>query len=300
VELARLEEPALVPQTVAKALGVPEQAERLALDGLLEALRGRQLLLAMDNCEHLLSASAQLAERALAETNVSVLATSREPLSIVGERQYLVAPLSLPPAPQAAGDVDDVAESEAVQLFAERARRIVPAFAVTADNANLVAEICHNLDGIPLAIELASARMKVLTVEQIAARIDNHFELLPPTTHLSYSHHETLRAAIDWSHDLLSEAEQILLRRLSVFAGGCSLETVECVCGDEGVQREDVLDLTSSLVDKSLVIADTLQRGVARYTLLEPVRQYAREKLAAAVTGTCNDTCIWRRSRRPN
>ena len=285
VELARLADPALVAQTVAKALRVPEQAERPALEGLLEALDAKQLLLVLDNCEHLLEACGQLVERMLAETKASVLATSREPLGVMGEKQYPVAPLAAPPASLPEDDADGlalIARYDAVQLFMERARAGVPAFELTADNAGAIAEICRELDGIPLAIELASARVKVLTAEQIAGRLDDHFALLPPTAHMTRSHHETLRAAIDWSYDLLSEAEQALLRRLSIFAGGCTLATAETICAGEGVAREQVLDLVSSLVRKSLVIADTLQRSEARYALLETIRQYAREKLAAA------------------
>lgn len=283
VELARLAQTALVAQTVAKALGVPEQAERPALEGLVETLQEKRLLLVLDNCEHLLGACAQLVERVLEETGVSVLATSREPLSVQGERVYPVAPLSLPPGAISTEYVKEIGQYEAVQLFVQRARATVPAFELTAENAGAVAEICRELDGIPLAIELASARVNVLTAGQIAARLDDQFKLLPPTTHGNYSHHETLRAAIDWSHDLLSEAEQTVLRRLSVFAGGCSLATAESVCAGEGVERDQMLDLISSLVSKSLVVAETLQRGEARYSLLETIRQYGQDKLKEAM-----------------
>ncbi|MFW6184735.1 MAG: ATP-binding protein [Chloroflexota bacterium] len=282
VELARLANPALVAQTVAKTLRVPEQAERTALDGLVEALQGRELLLVLDNCEHLLSACRELSERLLAETPASVLATSREPLGLSGEKLYPVAPLATPPASLPPGDVDGIAQYDAVQLFVTRAQAIVPAFELTAENKGAVAEICRELDGIPLAIELASARVKVLTAGQIAARLDDQFELLPPTTPDTYSHHDTLRAAIDWSHDLLSEPEQALLRRLSVFMGGCSLNTAETVCAGEGVEPGQIVELLSSLVTKSIVVAETLRRSEARYTLLEPIRQYAREKLIAS------------------
>jgi non-specific serine/threonine protein kinase len=282
VELARLADPALIAQTVAKVLRVPEQADRPALEGLLEALEDRHLLLVLDNCEHLLNGCGQLVERLLAATDVSVLATSREPLSVGGEILYPVAPLSLPPRPHAGHDADEISQFDAIQLFVERARAILPAFELTADNAGLVASICRRLDGIPLAIELASARVNVLALEQIASRLDDRFELLPPATHVTRSHHDTLRAAVDWSYDLLSEPEQILLRRLSVFAGGCSLASAEIVCAEEGIEKRQVLDLVSSLVDKSLIVAKTLQRGEARYSLLETIRQYAQEKLIAS------------------
>jgi predicted ATPase/DNA-binding CsgD family transcriptional regulator len=282
VELARLMDPALVPLTIAKVLRVPEQPGRLLLDGLLDALHGRQLLLTLDNCEHLLPASAQLVATLLAKTEINILATSREPLGVMGERVFPVAPLSLPPPTLAVDSLDDIAQFEAVQLFIERTRSSLPHFRLTFDNVAAVTKICRQLDGIPLAIELASARLNVLTVEQIAARLDNLFELLPHAAHVAYSHHDTLHAAISWSYDLLSAPEQLLLLRLSVFAGGCSLTTAETVCTGDGVVREQVLTLLASLVNKSLVVADTLQRAEARYALLEPIRQYAQEKLILA------------------
>ncbi len=279
VELARLANPALIPQTVARVLHIAEQPDRPSLECLLDALDDKQLLLVLDNCEHVLSGCTQLVEPLLAVTEVNILATSREPLNLMGERLYPVAPLSLPPPTLPADDVDGMGQFDAIQLFVARARTLLPTFELTAENAGVVASICRNLDGIPLAIELASARMNVLTAEQIAARLDNHFELLSPATHVTYSHHDTLRAAIDWSHDLLSTSEQVMLRRLSVFAGSYSLTNVETVCVGAGLKREQVLELLSSLVDKSLVMAETLQRGEARYSLLETIRQYAGEKL---------------------
>jgi predicted ATPase/DNA-binding NarL/FixJ family response regulator len=278
VELAHLGDPVLVPQAVAKVLHVREQRGRPMVDGLLETLQKKQLLLVLDNCEHVLSACAQLVEALLAATEISMLATSREPLGVVGELRYPLPPLALPPRTL---PPDEMGQFDAVQLFVERARAILPDFALTADNAAVVASICHHLDGLPLAIELASARVNVLTVEQIAARLNDRFELLA-ASHMTYSHHHTLRAAIDWSYDFLSTPEQIMLRRLSVFAGGCSLATAETVCAGDGVEREQVLELQSSLVNKSLVVAHTLQRSEARYTLLETIRQYAQEQLRAA------------------
>ena len=282
VELARLNDPQFVPKAVARAVRVAEQPNRPLVDVLLETLQDKQLLLVLDNCEHVLSACAQLVASMLATTDVSILATSREPLSVKGEMLYPVAPLSLPPLTLSADDADDFGRFDAIQLFVERARTILPAFELSEDNAAVVARICQNLDGIPLAIELASARINVLTAEQIAARLDNHFELLTPATHVTYSHHDTLRAAIDWSHDLLTEPEQVLLRRLSVFAAGCSLTTAETVCAGDGIEREQLLGLLSTLVNKSLVVAKTLQRGEACYSLLETIRQYAEEKLKAS------------------
>lgn len=279
IELAPLTDPALIPQTVAKALHLPEQPDRPSLESLLEAVQDQQILLALDNCEHLLRACAQFVEALLAETTVSVLATSRELLGIPGESIFPVPPLSLPPLSVSADNPDEIGNFEAIELFVDRARARLPAFELSAENAEAVAKICRDLDGIPLAIELASARLNVLTAEQIAARLEDQFELLSPAAQVTHSHHETLRAAIDWSHDLLPEPEQVLLRRLSVFAASCSLNTAIDVCAGEGIESEQVLELLSSLVDKSLVVAETLQRGAARYTLLETIRQYAYEKL---------------------
>jgi predicted ATPase/DNA-binding NarL/FixJ family response regulator len=282
VNLARLTDPILIPPALAKVVRVAEQPGRPLLDGLLEALHDRQLLLVLDNCEHLLSACAELVEALLAATGMSILATSREPLGVMGEMLYPVAPLSLPPLTLSAADVDGLAQFDAIHLFVERARAILPSFELTPINVAAVASICRQLDGIPLAIELACARLNILTPEQIATRLGNLFELLPPATHVAYSHHHTLRAAIGWSHNLLSAPEQLLLLRLSVFAGGCSLTTAETVCTGDGVAHGQVLELLASLVNKSLVVADTLQRAEARYALLEPIRQYAQEKLIMA------------------
>jgi predicted ATPase/DNA-binding CsgD family transcriptional regulator len=277
IELARLADEDLVSQSVARVLHIVEQPGLSAIEQLLEALRDRRLLLVLDNCEHVLDACARLATRLLAETEVSILATSRQPLSVTGEVLYPLAPLAVPPLTLTTAGVD---RFDATRLFVERARAILPHFALTADNADAVAGICWRLDGLPLAIELASARVNVLAVQQIAARLDDFFEL--PATHATLSHHQTMRAAIDWSYDLLTELEQVLLRRLSVFVGGCSLGMVETVCVGDGVDGHDVLELLSSLVNKSLVVAETLHGGEARYSLLETIRQYAREKLDAS------------------
>lgn len=278
VELARLADPALVPQAVAKVMRVAAQPSQPVEQALLSALQDKHVLLVLDNCEHLLSACAQLAEALLTTTAVSILATSRELLGVTGEMRYPVSPLALPSVttPRAA-----LGQFDAVQLFVERARAILPDFGLTPDNATAVAGICRQLDGIPLAIELASARLNILTVEQIAARLDDRFALLA-ASHLTRSPHRTLRAAIDWSYDSLSLPEQVLLRRLSVFTGGCTMATAEAVCIGDEIQREQLLPLLALLVNKSLVVAHTLQRGQARYALLETMRQYAQEKLIAS------------------
>jgi non-specific serine/threonine protein kinase len=278
VELAALSDAALVPQAIARAVHVPDQPGRPVVEGLQNALRHQHLLLVLDNCEHVLPACAALAAALLRRTAIAILATSREPLGVAGEQRYPVPPLELPPVLP----WEEIAQSDAVQLFVERAQAILPAFALTPDNAAAIAAICRRLEGIPLAIELASARVNILTLEQIATRLSDSLDLLGTAPHVTYSHHHSLRAAIDWSYELLSPAEQALLRRLSVFAGGASLTTAAAVCAGPGVPREQVLDLLASLVDKSLVLAHTLQAGEARYTLLDTIRQYAQEKLRAA------------------
>ena len=278
VELARLADSTLVPQAVAKVLNIVEQSGTPLMDTLLESLRGMQTLLVLDNCEHLLGACAQLAEAFAGRPNIKVLATSREPLGVIGETLYPVLPLALPAVRL---PIDEIRRVESVQLFVERARSILPTFGLTLDNAEIVSTICRDLDGIPLAIELASARVSVLNVKQIQERLDRRFDLLISTARAD-ERHRTLRAAIDWSYDLLSPSERILLQRLALFTAGFTFSTAESACAWGEIQREDVLDLLSSLVSKSLVVAETLQGSEARYRLLETIRQYAQEKLRAS------------------
>ncbi len=275
VELARLTDSSLVPQAVAKVLNVVEQSGTPLMDALLESLGEKQILLVLDNCEHLLGACAQLVEALAGCRNFRVLATSREPLGVIGETLYPVLPLALPAAQMS---VDEIRRVDTVRLFVERARSILPNFGLTPDNAEIVANICRDLDGIPLAIELASARVSILSVKQIQERLDRRLDLLISTTRAD-ERHRTLRAAIDWSYDLLSSSERRLLQRLTLFTAGFTLSTAESACAWGEIQRKDVLDLLSSLVSKSLVVAETLQGSEARYRLLETIRQYAQEKL---------------------
>jgi predicted ATPase/DNA-binding CsgD family transcriptional regulator len=279
VELAQLTDPNLVPKAVAKKLNVAERPDRPLVDGILDALHGKKLLLVLDNCEHMVNACARLVETLITLPDISILTTSREALGAPGEIIYPLSPMAAPPVSLS---MDDVVQFDAMQLYIERARAIVPRFTLTPENIGLVASVCRQLDGIPLAIELASARINVLTVEQIDARLNDRFKLLGEAVHVTSSHHRSLRAALDWSYDLLISPEQAVLRRLSVFAGGCSLATAEAVCTGEGVEREQVLDLLASLISKSLVVAQTLQQGEARYSLLETIRQYAHEKLISS------------------
>ncbi|HET8679528.1 MAG TPA: tetratricopeptide repeat protein [bacterium] len=280
VDLSPLSDPARVPQAVASALGVQEETGRPLPEVLGDYLLSKRALLMLDNCEHLTAACAELVEYLLRRCpDIRVLATSREILGTTGELTYSVPSLSVPdprqhPAPAEATDY------EAVRLFVDRAGLGQPDFVLTAANAPAVLQICGRLDGIPLAIELAAARVKTLSVEDIASRLDDRFRLLTGGARTALPRHRTLRAAMDWSHDLLSDAERTLLRRLAVFAGGFTLDTTEAVCAGEGIDPDDVLDLLTRLVDKSLVTVD--RSAQTRYRQLETIRQYSRERLVAA------------------
>ena len=283
VELAPLADATLVPETVAAVLGHREVPGRSVLDVLLEQLRPRQLLLLLDNCEHLIQGCAELAETLLrACPYLTILATSREPLGVAGEISFHVPSLSLPD-PNQFDAIDKVTQSEAARLFIQRALAVLPGFTLTSANAPAVAQVCRRLDGIPLAIELAAARLRMLPVEQIAARLDDSFRLLTGGSRTALPRHQTLQALIDWSYQLLSASEQILLRRLAVFAGGFTLEAAEAVGAGDAIPADGVVGLLARLIDKSLVLADAPEGGVtARYRQLETIRQYAWAKLAAS------------------
>jgi predicted ATPase/class 3 adenylate cyclase len=276
VELAPLADPTLLTQTVATRLGVREQPGRGILDALTDYVRAKNLLLILDNCEHLIATCAQLADSLLrVAPHLKILATSREALGIAGETAYRVPSLPLPD-PHQLEDLDTLSQNDCVHLFTDRAMAAYPSFRLNEKNALAIADICRRLDGIPLAIELASARTKIFPPEEIAARLDDRFRLLTGGSRTALERHQTLFALIEWSHNLLSEAERLLLRRLSVFAGGWSFETVQTICG-EGIE-EDALDLLTHLVDKSLVAVEE-EAEAARYRLPETIRQYARDKL---------------------
>jgi predicted ATPase/DNA-binding NarL/FixJ family response regulator len=278
VELAPLSEGELVPQAVASALGVLEQPSRSLTATLTEALQTKQALLVVDNCEHLIEAVAHLVDALLdACPRLRILATSREALSIAGEAVWLVLPLSVPEQ-QHSSTVEELEGYESVRLLVECARRRNPAFALTSENAEAVAEICQRLEGIPLAIELAASRVG-LSAEEIAARLEDSLRLLTGGSRTALHRQQTLRGTLDWSHDLLSEPERFLFRRLSVFAGGWTLEAAEEVGAHGSIEGSDVLDLLGRLVDKSLVVAEAEAQGAVRYRMLEPIRQYARERL---------------------
>ena len=278
VELAPLSDPQAVGPTLGEAIGVMPLAGQSSLDAVIAHLAGSQALVVLDNCEHLLDACAETAEALLRGCpGVVVLATSRAPLGVVGETHWRVPSLSLPNEVEAE-QIEAVAQSDAVRLFIERALKVRPNFRVDAGNAPAIAQICHDLDGIPLAIELAAARVRVLGVEQIAAGLGDRFRLLTGGARSAMPRQQTLRASVDWSHELLEEPEQVLLRRLAVFAGGWTLDAAEEVCADEPLEPMGILDLLTSLLDKSLAIADE-QGGEVRYRLLETVRQYALDRL---------------------
>ncbi|WP_101949693.1 LuxR family transcriptional regulator [Mycobacterium sp. 3519A] len=264
-DLAPLTHAEVVPLTVARTLGLPDQPGRSITETVLRSIRDRRMLIMLDNCEHLLAACAGLANDLLAGCpNLAVFATSREPLMVAGEVNWQVPSLSL--------------DSEAIELFADRARRARPDFSVTETNRAVVTEICRRLDGMPLAIELAAARVRALSLEEIVDSLHDRFRLLTGGARTAVRRQQTLRASVDWSHALLTEPERVMFRRLSVFMGGFTLDAAQAVAGATEVERFQVLDQLSLLVDKSLVVAESAS-GRTRYRLLETVRQYALEKL---------------------
>ncbi len=278
VEFAPLADPALVPHSVATALGLQLQSGRTIQLALTEYLRERNCLLLFDNCEHLIDTCARLADALVrACPNLKILATSREGFGIAGEVIYRVPSLAIPSLETQT--VQTLTQYEAVRLFIDRAVTIQPNFAVTNQNAPAVAQICYHLDGIPLAIELAAARVNVLSVEQISERLVDRFRLLTGGSRTALPRQQTLRALIDWSYSLLSPAERILFERLSIFAGGWTLEAAESICAGDGIESFEVLDPLQNLAAKSLVVVGEGVEGRVRYRMLETIRQYAREEL---------------------
>ena len=265
VDLAPVADPVVVPITVARTLGLPDQPGRSPLETVQRFIGDRKILLLLDNCEHLLDACGDAITTLLNGCpQLTILTTSREPISVPGEVTWRVPSLSL--------------HDEAVALFTDRAQRARPTFRAAGDDADLVADICRRLDGMPLAIELAAARVRALSLRQIADSLNDRFRLLTGGARNALRRQQTLRASVDWSHALLTEAEQILFRRLGVFMDGFDLEAAQAVAATTEAEQFQILDQLSLLVDKSLVIADD-ESGVMRYRLLETVRQYALEKL---------------------
>lgn len=279
IDLASLEDPDLVVQTVAKVLGVRDAPGQPLLETLSDQLKSKRLLLVLDNCEHVLDSSAQLAKTLLeACPQLQVLATSRDALHLAGEAHWAVGPLSLPELLDEAPDIDVLKQFEAVTLFVERAQAVKPNFQLSVENAHSVVYLCHQLDGIPLALELAAARVKVLSAQKLVERLGDSFSVLSGGRK-TVPRQQTLRAAIDWSYNPLEDQEKTLLNRLSVFRGGFSLEAAEAVCADGILAAEDVLDWLGQLVEKSLV--EVAPDG-ERYRLLQIVKQFSREQLEAA------------------
>jgi predicted ATPase/class 3 adenylate cyclase len=275
-ELAPVTDPEAVWATVAMTIGVAPIPGRPMEEVVLEYMAPKRLLLVLDNCEHLLGAAARTVS-AIGQhcVQVSVLATSREGLAVAGEQMVALRSLDLPAR---AADADQLGAVESVRLFCDRAHDVESDFVLDAHNADAVAELCRRLDGIPLAIELAAARVRSLAPADLVARLDQRFSLLTRGSRAALERHQTLRHTIDWSYDLLSDAERAALRRLSVFAGGCDLDAAEAILGDGNREMVDATDLLTQLVDKSLVVVDQHSRPV-RYRLLETIRQYAQERL---------------------
>jgi len=279
VDLASLTDPRLVAQAAASALGIIEESGRPLVDTLVRHCAERTLLLVLDNCEHLIAACAELAAHLLRSTrSVKLLATSRERLNVRGEVVYSLAPLVVPDRCET-GTSTTRGDSDAVRLFIDRVTAVQPSFEATERDVAQIGDICRRLDGIPLAIELAAARARALAIHDIAARLDDRFRLLTVGDRAALPRQQTLRALIDWSYDLLSPTEQALFARLSVFAGGFTLEAAEKVAADDALPEADVLDVLARLIEKSLVV---LNVGGARYHMLETVREYAAARLDEA------------------
>jgi predicted ATPase/class 3 adenylate cyclase len=282
VELAALTDPEQIPGQVASALNLREIPGRSLQDVLVDYLRYKQILLLLDNCEHLIAASARLAQVLLKECpKLTILATSREGLGIGGESIYQVPSLSVPTT-NGTDRVNGLLAYESIRLFVERAQSVSPGFQLTLANSAHITQICQRLDGIPLAIELAAVRVRMLSPEQIAARLQDHFKLLAGGSRTALPRQQTLQALIDWSWDLLDEDERELLRRLSVFSGGWNLDAAEAIVNDPQQEQLDVLEGLFNLVNKSVVIVGQTSDGETSYHLLETIRQYARERLVEA------------------
>lgn len=277
IELAAVRDTAAVVDAVAEVFRVTGRAGQPVEDSLLEMFAHKEALLVLDNCEHVLGVVARLVSRIERQCpGIAVLATSREGLAIDGEQILALPPLD---AGQPDDDIDRLIHTDAISLFVERARQVKADFALTANNSRAVVDICRRLDGVPLAIELAAARVMALSPAELLRRLDRRFEVLSGGRRGAIERHATLRAAIDWSYDLLNCAEQRLLVRLSVFSGGCTLEAIEEICSGDPVERDDVMDLVAALVARSLVVAEDNDVGT-RYRLLETIRQYGEERLA--------------------
>jgi predicted ATPase/class 3 adenylate cyclase len=280
VELGRLADPDLLTQAAANALGMHLSAGPQTIYFLIDYLQSKSLLLIFDNCEHLIDSCARLSDALLrACPHLSILASSREALGIEGETSFRVPPLTFPKVDEL---LENLTQFEAIRLFVERARAALPGFQITEENAPAITQVCQRLDGIPLAIELAASRLKLLSAEEIAIRLDDRFRLLTGGSRAALARYQTLRASVDWSYELLTPVERVLLQHLSVFAGSWTLEAAEFVGCGEDIESCGVLDLLGQLVDKSLVSIEPGTLYETRYRMLETIRQYAHEKLVEA------------------
>ncbi|MCO6003860.1 LuxR C-terminal-related transcriptional regulator [Actinoallomurus purpureus] len=280
VELAELDNPALLPQAVVAALRIEDRTAHRPIEALVEHLAGDRMLVILDNCEHLLQETAVLAEALLRRVpELRILATSRQPLGIFSEQMFTVPMLSLPDGGSRPGRPGT--SPDAVRLFAERAGAVLPGFAVTERNRDVVERICRRLDGLPLGIELAAVRLRALSLEQLLDRLDDRFGLLSAGSRAVAPRHQTLRALIDWSYALCTEEERLMWARVSVFTGSLDLEAAEEVCSGDGIARDEVVGLAIGLVEKSVLVREEYPSGV-RYRLLDTIRQYGRERLAAS------------------
>jgi predicted ATPase/serine/threonine protein kinase/class 3 adenylate cyclase/Tfp pilus assembly protein PilF len=283
IELAALGLESQIVPALAQTLNLPEKPGKPILTSLIEHLKGQQVLLILDNCEHLIDSCARTANTLLtACPNLQILATSREALNINGETTFRVPSLTLPGSTGKPLSPDKLSDYEAVKLFIDRATAVNPGWTITNQNAPALVQLCNRLDGIPLALELAAARIKSLTVEQINARLDDRFKLLTGGSRTAVPRQQTLRALVDWSYELLTESEKLLLQRLTVFGGSWSLEAAEQICAGEGLEDFEILDNLEQLVNKSLVVLEDSQGKEARYRFLETIRQYTRPKLVAS------------------
>jgi predicted ATPase/transcriptional regulator with XRE-family HTH domain len=278
VPLAAIDDPALVPPTIAHAVRAPETGARSALDALVAFLAGKRMLLVLDNLEQVIAAAPDLADLSRACEGVALLVTSRAPLRVAGEREYPVQPLPVPALAEVPG-IEDLAGNPAVELFVERARSVSPGFHLERANAAVVAAICRRLDGLPLALELAAARLRLLTPMELLSRLDTALPILAGGARDLPERQRTMRDAVAWSYDLLDEPEQRLFRALSVFRGGWTLGAAEAVAGGPDLPADEMFDLLASLVEQSLVAVETEADGGSRYRLLMPVREFAAERL---------------------
>ncbi|MET7328362.1 LuxR C-terminal-related transcriptional regulator [Nonomuraea sp. NPDC005650] len=279
VELAALESPELLVQSVMEFLEIQDRSVRPPIEVLTDHLRDKKMLLILDNCEHLLDECASVAETLMrAAPGLRILATSRQPLGVVGEQMMAVPPLPMPDFDISRSSTDSLKQFDAIRLFADRSQSVLPGFEITDDNQDSVARIVRRLDGIPLAIELAAVRLRAISVEQLLARLDDRFRLLTMGARTALPRQQTLRALIDWSYALCTEQERLLWTRLSVFSGGLDLEAAEHVCSGDGIDPDEIVDLVVGLVGKSVLAREGDQTTV-RYRLLETIRQYGRDRL---------------------